>query len=214
MTYYPGQSFEYSGGYDSEGSWVDGAISDVGSWIGGLFGQAEERDARRMAQNVAAFRAAAAGGMWDAEFLKARTGKFGRISIPVRLPYAVSPSNGNPETPGTLGGWATGPAKRHAEALYARYLEGEPAPVGGADVDPAAVADLYDTARAWGRDRAEALLQQLAEGLYGAIPEEYRSAIERGVRDRIASSAGNTAKASIPWLLGAGLAVAALRARR
>lgn len=195
-------------------SWVDDAISDVGSWIGGLFGQAEERDRRRMAQNDAAFRAAAAGGMWDAEFLKARTGLYGVVDIPVALSYARSPSNGEPETPGPIGGWATGPAKRHAEALYARFLEGEPAPPGTGDTDPDVVADLYDTARTWGRDRAEALLRELAAGIYGAIPAEYRAAIERGVRDRIAQSAGNAAQAAVPWVVGAGLALAAFRARK
>lgn len=210
----------YLGAYPEQqggDSWIESTIVEVGSWISGLFGQAEERDARRFAQNVAAFRAAARGGTWDAEFLKARSGAYGMIDIPVRLPYAVSPSDGAAETPGQLGGWATGPAKRHAAELYARLLEGgaDPGDVpGDGGVDPAVLEELYRTARTSGRSAAEALLQTIAATIYGAIPPEYRAAVEQGVRDHYAREAGGAANAAVPWIVGAGLVLAVLRYRR
>lgn len=202
------------GGMNGEGSWIESAISDAAGWVVSLFGgQAEERDRRRMAQNEAAFRAAAAGGTADEAFLRARTGQFGTIDIPVRLPYAVSPSSGQPETPGQLSGWATGPARRHAQLLFERLLQGgTDVPANGAD--PAIMERLYGAARDEGRDAAERLLQTVAAGIYGQIPPEYRAAIERGVRDHYAGEARGTVNAALPWIIGAGIGLAVLRRRR
>lgn len=197
------------------GSWVENAIDDAGSWIVSLFGnQAEERNLKRFAQNEAAFRAAAAGGSWDREFLRARGGLVGVIDIPVRLPYAKSPSSGRDETPGGIGGWATGPAKRHAEALYVRLEAGGTDLPGGADYDPDVMAELYNTARAEGRSAAESLLQTIAANLYGQIPAQYRQAIEQGVREHYAGAATGQLNAALPWIVGLGIGLAVLRQRK
>jgi len=183
-------------------------------WIASLFGgQAEERDRRRMEQNEKAFRAAAAGDLNARSFLRARTGLYGTVYIPVSLPWAVSPSSGEPETPGDIGGWATGPAKRHAEALFdgLESWAGDPGSIP--TVDAATERELYDLARTEGRDVAEAALQALAAALYGRLPEEYRQAVERGVRDHYAGDP-RVQSAGVGLLLAGGLAFALLRRRR
>jgi hypothetical protein len=80
-------------------------------------------DPARKTQNEEAFRRAMNGGAYDADFLKGRTGRYGVVSIPVNLPYAISPVSKTPETPGSIGGWATEDAKKHAQTLYARYQD-------------------------------------------------------------------------------------------
>lgn len=195
-------------------SWVSATIDAAADWIAGLFGgQAEERDRRRFAQNEAAFRAAANGGEWDLAFLRARTGEYGETDIPVQLQYAVSPSNGSPETPGRIGGWATGPARRHAAVLLDGLDSWSGDPGTWPEVDPSTLQELYDLARQEGRDAAEAALQALAAAAYGALPDEYRAAVERGIRDHYLGSRP-VQTAGIGVLLAGGLAVAMLTSKR
>lgn len=195
-------------------SWVETVVSSAADWVAGLFGgQAEERDNRRFAQNEAAFRAAANGGLADREFLRQRTGNYGVANILSHLPYAVSPSTGEAETPGPIGGWATGPARRHAEALL-DGLDGWGGPPGSIPtVDEGTENELYTLAKTEGRDAAEAALEALAAALYGELPDRYRQAVERGVRDHYLGSTPVQA-GSVGVLMAAGLAFALLRRKR
>jgi ABC-type glycerol-3-phosphate transport system substrate-binding protein len=154
LGYTPGQAPPGSqpddGGVVGTVKTVASTIADAAAFVGGLFGN--QRDPKRLIQNDEAFRRAMAGGQWDAAFLEGRTGAVGTIDIPVRLVYAVSPSTGDNETPGAIGGWATSKAKDHAAYLFAAYMESKEAgnvpstpggPLGaGSDVNVAGLALL------------------------------------------------------------------------
>jgi hypothetical protein len=173
-----------------------------------------------MAQTETAFRRATTGDTWSRAFLRARAGDRlpssyqpnPPVSIPVRLDYAVSPSTGAAETPGTIGGWATGPAKEFAARLYVSLETGAPAPI---PTDPDSFWSTYaGQAQASGKDVLQSVLAEAARRGYSALPEGAKKALAGLGIQYYGGQLGGTVTAAVPWLLGAIVVFGLVQARR
>lgn len=94
------------------------------------------------------------------------------------------------------------------------YTRGETTAPG--DTDPDVIDILVSTAASQGREAAEKLARDLARGVYAVIPDSWREAIERGVRDYYGSQLGGVLQGAGPvalLVIGGGLLLALARAR-
>lgn len=114
----------------------------------------------------------------------------------------------NPDYPAQVWAWAERVTPGWSPPEWSELPPGSPYDSGTAE-------ELYRTARQRGREAAEDLLRRISAELYGAIPREYREAVERGIRDHYTGGLAGGATAAVPLLIGGGLLLAlAKRGRR